>query len=96
MFKNLDFQNDRFRSIFWIISAFSWISFISMNAIGLIKLVIRNYKDDLKNVSNNIIWGFLTTFWYFFKISFYSNIMWDMLISFRYIQRFYFQGLEWT
>ncbi len=33
-----------------------------MNAIGLLKLVIRNYKDDLNNVSNNIIWGFLTTY----------------------------------
>lgn len=65
---NLDFQNDGLRSIFWIICAFSWLSFILTNAIALLKLVIRNYEDEDKRVSYNIIWGFLT---YYIKKNFY-------------------------
>ena len=68
MFKNLDFQNDRQRSIFWVICSISWISFIVTNALGLIKLLIRRYIDSGDTVSNNIIWGFLT---YYVKTGIY-------------------------
>ena len=60
MFKNLDFQNDRQRSIFWVICSISWISFIVTNALGLIKLLIRRYIDSGDTVSNNIIWVFFS------------------------------------
>ena len=70
MFRNLDFQNDRSRSIFWVICSISWISFTVTNAIGLITLEIRNYKDSDNKISNNIIWGFLT---YYIKEHYYSD-----------------------
>lgn len=60
MYRNLDFQNDPIRSVFWIICSISWISFIVTNLIGLIKLVIASYTDADKKLSLNIIWGFLT------------------------------------
>ena len=68
MFKNLDFQNDRQRSIFWVICSISWTSFIVTNALGLITLLVRRYIDSNDKVSNNIIWGFLT---YYVKTGYY-------------------------
>jgi len=62
MFKSLDFQNDRKRSIFWVICFISWISFIATNTLGIIKLEIRKYTDNFNLISNNIIWGFLALF----------------------------------
>jgi len=62
MFKSLDFQNDRKRSIFWVICFISWISFIATNVLGIIKLEIRRYTDNFNLISNNIIWGFLAQF----------------------------------
>lgn len=70
MYKNLDFQNDRTRSIFCIICSLSWLAFIIMNAIGLIKLIIRSYSDSDNKISNNIIWGFLT---YYIKEHYYYD-----------------------
>ena len=68
MFKNLDFQNDRVRSKFWVICFLSWISFIATNFFGFINLVVPSYVDSSNRVSNNIIWGFLT---YYVKAGFY-------------------------
>ena len=70
MFKNLDFQNDRQRSIFWVICFISWISFIATNIIGLIKLEVRSYTDPLEITSYNTIWGFLT---YYIKNNYYES-----------------------
>ena len=60
MFENLDFKNDFVRAVFWVISFFSWISFLVTGFIGFLKLIIKHYDDS--GISYNNIWSFMTVY----------------------------------
>ena len=57
---NLDFQNNFFKTICWIISILSWLLFILTGWIGFFKLAIKNYSDT---VSYNNIWCFINIYY---------------------------------
>lgn len=57
---NLDFKDDCVRSVFWVISFFSWVSFLVTGFIGFLKLIIKSYDDS--GISYNNIWSFMTVY----------------------------------
>lgn len=56
---NLDFQNNFFKTICWILSVLSWLLFIITNWIGFFNLIIKKYDH---NISFNNVWSFINNY----------------------------------
>ena len=54
---NLDCQKDPCKTICWILSVLSWLSFVVIGWIGYFGLIIKDYDDD--GISYNTIWSFV-------------------------------------
>lgn len=57
---NLDFQNNFFKTICWILSVLSWLLFVITNWIGFFKLAIKKYDNN--NISFNNAWSFINNY----------------------------------